>query len=233
MLNIANEWGSNALDKNGYKVAYVQAIRKLREAGYRIPLVIDTGGWGQNITYLTAALDGTKKPTWQHLIETDHTLTGQANLMFGLHLYGDWHMKRGEQGAKYGLFDDLIPLSKIAPLLVGEFGWASKDNPDNAKMTVAAIIKEIYLHNLHANVYSWGGNNPYFRTPGKVGPLRNYSYLDFVPSAYTYGPNLPDGPQVQKYTFKNNELTSFGKQLITKENKLAIARPKARFSPAP
>jgi mannan endo-1,4-beta-mannosidase len=221
MLNIANEWGGNDLPKAEFRARYEEAIKKLRDVGYRIPLIVDVGGWGQDLSYLTEG------SFWWNLLEKDQANMGFANLMFGVHLYGDWSLNRGDQGARFGLREDFIPLSYNAPLFIGEFGWNKPGNPDKSKLSLHDFVNSIKDHRLHVNVYSWGGNNPSYKASDS-DTAKNFSYLDFVSSDYTYGQSFRGAPQVVEYRFKNSELTDFGKQMIN-NGRLVIADRKAEI----
>jgi mannan endo-1,4-beta-mannosidase len=46
LLNIANEWGG---DNNTWRDTYVEAVVELRDAGIRVPIVIDALDWGHDV----------------------------------------------------------------------------------------------------------------------------------------------------------------------------------------
>jgi hypothetical protein len=74
IVNIANEWGPG--DSTSWRDAYISAVGRLRAAGYTGPLLIDSGGCGQDdadlIKYSEAVLASDP----------------QRNLIFAQHLYG-------------------------------------------------------------------------------------------------------------------------------------------------
>ncbi len=74
IVNIANEWGP--ADSPVWRDSYISAIGRLRAAHYTGPLLIDSGGCGQDdadlLKYSQAVLDS----------DPEH------NVMFALHLYG-------------------------------------------------------------------------------------------------------------------------------------------------
>jgi hypothetical protein len=74
LINVANEWGPS--DSDTWESEYVTAIGRLRAAGYTCPLMIDTGGCGQD--------DGDLVNHAQAVFDADP----QKNLVFSLHLYG-------------------------------------------------------------------------------------------------------------------------------------------------
>lgn len=75
ILNIANEWGP--ADSSLWRDAYIGAVRRLRAAGYRAPLLIDSGGCGQDMEDL-AKYSGA-------VFDSDP----QRNIVFAIHLYGN------------------------------------------------------------------------------------------------------------------------------------------------
>jgi hypothetical protein len=74
MINIANEWGPT--NSTVWRDANISAIAKMRAAGYLAPLVIDSGGYGQDqgdfLSYSAAVFSSDP----------------QKNIVFSLHLYG-------------------------------------------------------------------------------------------------------------------------------------------------
>lgn len=52
LVNIANEAGDGSVSQETYREAYIDAVQRLREAGYRMPLIIDAGNWGRDEDYL-------------------------------------------------------------------------------------------------------------------------------------------------------------------------------------
>jgi len=75
IVNIANEWGPS--NSTVWRDAYISAIAKLRAAGYTGPLLIDSGGCGQdeqNLLKYSAAVFNSDP---------------RRNVMFALHMYGN------------------------------------------------------------------------------------------------------------------------------------------------
>jgi Cellulase (glycosyl hydrolase family 5) len=75
ILNIANEWGP--ADSTVWRDAYIGAVRRLRAAGYLAPLLIDSGGCGQDMQDLARYS--------QAVFDSDP----QRNILFAIHLYGN------------------------------------------------------------------------------------------------------------------------------------------------
>ncbi len=74
IVNVANEWGP--ANSTLWRDAYVGAVGRLRAAGYTGPILIDSGGCGQD--------DADLVKYSQDVFDSDP----ERNVMFALHLYG-------------------------------------------------------------------------------------------------------------------------------------------------
>jgi mannan endo-1,4-beta-mannosidase len=74
IVNVANEWGP--ADSAVWRDSYIGAIASLRAAGYTGPLLVDSGGCGQD--------DADLSKYSQAVFNSDP----ERNVMFALHLYG-------------------------------------------------------------------------------------------------------------------------------------------------
>lgn len=75
MINIANEWGPS--NSTIWRDSYITAISRMRAAGYTLPLMIDAGGFGQDMNDLlkySAAVFNSDP---------------QKNIVFSFHVYGN------------------------------------------------------------------------------------------------------------------------------------------------
>ena len=52
ILNIANEAGDKTIDETVWTNKYIDAVKKLRNAGYRVPIMIDPANWGRDERYI-------------------------------------------------------------------------------------------------------------------------------------------------------------------------------------
>ncbi len=52
MLNIANEAGDATVPEEEFENKYITVVKKLRDAGYRVPLMIDPANWGRDERYI-------------------------------------------------------------------------------------------------------------------------------------------------------------------------------------
>jgi mannan endo-1,4-beta-mannosidase len=144
IVNIANEIASNVRSVDQI-AGYTDAILRMREAGLRMPLVIDASFLGKGIQHLD--------PIWEPLLEVDPL----HNLMFSVHTY--WTLKSG--------YDEETITSKILhtvdqemPLMIGEFGHQWSNDPDEVILYqhIMALSQEYQIGYFP---WSWGpGNRP-------------------------------------------------------------------------
>ena len=138
MINIANEWGPS--NSATWASAYESAIASLRAAGYLGPLVIDAGGYGQDVNdllnYSTAVFNSDP----------------QKNIIFSLHIYGNIPTA------------DVAPdLAKLAALsasvgmvfIVGEFGPGKNYGPSPTMTTPADVITAAEANGIGWIAWAW------------------------------------------------------------------------------
>jgi mannan endo-1,4-beta-mannosidase len=126
LVNIANEWGP--ADSVQWRDSYIEAVARMRSAGYLGTLVIDSGGCGQDpldiIKYAPA------------VFESDP----QRNILFDVHIYGEWANGKG-QSWQIDLKTNLDRLAALKlPIVIGEFGPGRDIGPSPTRMTPGEII---------------------------------------------------------------------------------------------
>ncbi|MCR6720435.1 MAG: glycoside hydrolase family 5 protein [Chitinophagaceae bacterium] len=145
ILNIANEWGSGNTNSLAWRNAYLPAILNLRNAGYKIPIMIDAPGYGQNET---AIVDYGK-----NLLDADP----EKNLIFSTHAYSNWN-----DASTYSARIDNI-LSKNLCLVFGEFGWNVPDDQQPTdfvcKVNAPLLMQLCQTKKVGYLGWSWKGNN--------------------------------------------------------------------------
>lgn len=130
LLNIANEWGPD--DSTVWRDAYVSAVTRMRAAGLKHTIVIDSGGCGQAtgdlVHYAAAVLAA----------DPEH------NILFDQHVYGMWCSPSGgcdpswQTNLATGL--DALKTAGIA-VVIGEFGPGRSIGPSPTNMTPKEIVQ--------------------------------------------------------------------------------------------
>ena len=143
VVNVANEWGPR--NSTGWRDQYISAIAKLRAAGYTSPLMIDSGGCGQDqADLLNYAAD---------VFSSDP----QKNIIFSFHAYGGI-VSAAEATAYFG---QLKALQQSAGLVfvVGEFGPGRNIGPSPTLITPGEIIVAAEGAGLGWLAWAWDDNN--------------------------------------------------------------------------
>ncbi|MDO3388635.1 cellulase family glycosylhydrolase [Gilvimarinus sp. SDUM040013] len=144
IVNIGNEVGDDVLLPE-YIEGYSKAIERLRQAGYKTPLMIDAPGWGKDIDTLQAAGPA--------LIEADP----QHNILLSVHMW--WPKMWGYDAAR--VRSEIIEsVEAKLPLIIGEFGdrW---DDTEGGQIPYRTIIKTALEFDVGFLPWSWGpGNKP-------------------------------------------------------------------------
>jgi mannan endo-1,4-beta-mannosidase len=135
IINIANEWGPS--DSVVWRDAYITAISRIRNAGYKQTLLIDSGGCGQD------AADILKYA--QAVFDSDP----QKNVIFDLHIYGGFY--RPATATWQQDYDTLLAQMSLlnVPLVLGEFGPGRNIGPSPTPITPLEIMTT-------AEGYKWG-----------------------------------------------------------------------------
>lgn len=142
IVNIANEWGpANSTDwENGY----ISAIASLRQAGYTGPLMIDTGGCGEDLSdllsYATAVFNSDP----------------EQNVIFSLHLYSN-----ASTALASNWLQQLTSLSQSAGMVfvVGEFGPGNDIGPSPTLVTPGQIITAAESAGIGWLAWAWDDND--------------------------------------------------------------------------
>jgi len=136
LVNIANEAGDWGITDSQFVSFYSDAVKKIRNAGINVPLLIDATGWGQNINILQS--------TWKFIQEADPL----KNLIYSTHLW--W-----SDNDSLKIANKLKESSEIGiPLLVGEF--AHKVVQCKCCINYKTIIKECVKNEIGYLAWSWG-----------------------------------------------------------------------------
>ncbi len=136
ILNIANEW-FGSWQSDGWRDGYVKAIPKLREAGIKNTILVDSAGWGQ---YPQSVIDYGKE-----VFDSDPL----KNTMFAVHFYGS----AGGSAEKIKTTLDSITKQGLC-VCVGEFGFDHSDGDVDEDY----IMKYCTEKNIGYLGWSWKGN---------------------------------------------------------------------------
>jgi mannan endo-1,4-beta-mannosidase len=142
IVNIANEWGP--ADSSVWEQSYISAIAALRQAGYTGPILIDSGGCGQDISdlvqYSTAVFNSDP----------------EKNVMFALHVYGN-----ASQSLADNWYQQLASLSKSAGMVfvIGEFGPGDDVGPSPTDVTAGQVITAAESAGLGWLAWAWDDND--------------------------------------------------------------------------
>ena len=144
ILNIANEWGpANAAR---WRDSYIAAIAKLRAAGFTMPLMVDSGGCGQDpndlLTYgaAVAAADP------------------QKNIILSFHLYGQTP-DESTMNAYLHKFATLARANPNLAVVVGEFGPGRNVGPSPTQISPSQVIAGAEGAALGWIAWAWDDNN--------------------------------------------------------------------------
>ena len=141
-INIANEWGAS--NSSVWASSYETAIARLRAAGYTCPLVIDTGGSGEDfgdlLNYATQVFNSDP----------------QKNLIFSLHLY--YNSASAFAG---NVLPQLASLSASQGMafIIGEFGPGRNIGPAPTPVTPGQIIQASEAAGLGWIAWAWDDND--------------------------------------------------------------------------
>ena len=174
LVNIANEAGDNRVTPALFVEGYSEAVRRMREAGVNVPLIIDAPDWGKNFTTL--------KKSAAPLVAADP----RHNMMFSIHMWWPRMWGYSEKRVRQAIHD---AVSLNIPLIVGEFGHAW-DESDNGKIPYLTILEESQKNDIGWLAWSWGpGNHPQtwlnMTKDGRFDTLENWGKEVAVTNAYS------------------------------------------------
>ncbi|SMF38493.1 Cellulase (glycosyl hydrolase family 5) [Alteromonadaceae bacterium Bs31] len=167
MLNLANEWGplnifnANSIGYDEYIDDYKLVIRRIRSAGFTLPLVIDAPHCGEDYN---AFLGGRGR----ELMAADEA----KNLVLSVHAFGSRWDSRGELSAAVERL-----ASESIPIVITEFGDANSD--------------EDAIDHLDLMKKALGGSSLLFRMPWETEEDKaGYSYTFESPIDFSEGAGI-------------------------------------------
>jgi mannan endo-1,4-beta-mannosidase len=166
IVNIANEWGHISIDREIYEAAYVSAVNRLREAGYRNLLMVDANHCGQDFRY-------TVNGASHRILEADPL----RNVVFSLHAYNWLWDSREEMDRNLALV-----MASGLPFVFGEHGSLDYDGVDST------YLQEISdKHGIGYISWSWKGNG------GRSAVLDMSEHYDRADVLTDYGKLIIEG----------------------------------------
>jgi cellulase (glycosyl hydrolase family 5) len=146
IIDVANEWGPR--NSTTWESAYTSAIASLRAAGYTAPIMIDTGGWGQDtadlLNYAQAVFDSDP----------------QKNVIFSLHVYsglgGTWTPASLNA---YALQLQSLAASAGMVFVFGEFGPGNDVGPSPTMLTPQQVIGAAEAAGIGWMGWAWDDND--------------------------------------------------------------------------
>lgn len=158
MLNIVNEWGTEAADYEIYLQTYETIIAQFRDAGLRHPIVIDAGNWGSDPSFF---LDGRAA----RLLAADPL----ENVIFSLHAYHE----RYNSAEKIDAIMDAMDALEV-PWMWGEFGSSNFEPSPGGAIDHLHLMARSAEREIGWIAWSWYGNG------GKDAVLDMTSYYDRI-----------------------------------------------------
>jgi mannan endo-1,4-beta-mannosidase len=138
LVNIANEAGDDKVTQQAFEDTYKASITRIRDAGVKVPLVVDAPTWGQDIDRLQAS--GPALLTHDPL----------HNLMFSVHMW--WADPTGTR-VKTELQQSV---DMQLPLLVGEFAQHAVYQCDMSPFAYQVLLDEAQRLQVGWLAWSWG-----------------------------------------------------------------------------
>lgn len=164
LLNIANEAGDEKVTFEQFKSGYTSAITRIRNAGIRVPLIIDAADFGKEMDYFFCKKPGKLNTNARDLMDLDHRLTGgDANLVFSLHAYWDGFTPDGIPAPKYlaQKIDEIVSLN--IPFVIGEFTGKSLGCTDDSPYLT--VLEKCHEHEIGWMAWEWGPGNEHGDSP--------------------------------------------------------------------
>ncbi len=143
LLNIANEAGDWFTPDSIFREGYKDAIKRIREVGIHVPIIIDPPDWGKRINSLQA--EG------PFLINDDP----DHNILFSIHM---WWPKIWGYSDSTVIAEIKESVKAELPLIVGEFGNMWVDST-GGEIPYHTIMKECQKNEIGWIAWSWGPTN--------------------------------------------------------------------------
>jgi len=173
IINIANEWGP--IHSATWATAYQTAIARLRAAGYSTPIMIDTGGWGQDVADLLTYA--------KEVFNSDP----QKNIIFSFHVYrGLSQVWTPATLNAFALQLRALSASTGMAFVFAEFGPGRDLGPSPTLLTPQQVIGAAEAAGIGWMGWSWDCNN----LPNGASNNNSFSMTLNGPGMYTVPSDL-------------------------------------------
>jgi mannan endo-1,4-beta-mannosidase len=139
LLNIGNEAGNGSVSSDDFESTYATAIKRLRDAGFKFPLIIDSTSWGSNIQTIFNSGD---------IVVAADPL---KNTLLSIHLY--WEDADGALTRRH-LTRTVDELN--LPLIVGEFADTKVGTCKHGSYNVKELMAVAQEKEIGWLAWSWG-----------------------------------------------------------------------------
>jgi mannan endo-1,4-beta-mannosidase len=188
IVNITNEWCTKYGDSNGltgsdelWRDTYKSAVKKLRDAGIKNAVIIDSISYAGDISALTKYANELLKADPQH------------NIVFSIHMYGGWRAPDANDAMNedgHWHVDKAIELleSLDIPVIVGEFSRICSSDYDAYSAEDNQLIDELNKHDVGWLFWMWynsaGSNqNMVYNTDSRLYTAAGLTIVGFLASS--------------------------------------------------
>ncbi|NUP12685.1 MAG: cellulase family glycosylhydrolase [Polyangiaceae bacterium] len=141
VLNVGNEIGDASVPRERFQDVYVSAIRRLRDAGVRAPIMIDASTWGQDLERLV--------DVGPALVKSDP----QGDVLLSVHAW--W-----TDGSRSAIAHRLTAAVESGlPIVVGEFGPHAVFECEKHPFDLDGFLEITDKLEIGFVAWSWGGVN--------------------------------------------------------------------------
>jgi len=143
IINIANEWGPS--NSTVWRDAYIDAVQRLRAAGYTTTIQVTSGGCGQDnddiVRYGAAVLNADPL----------------KNVLFDQHIYGMWCWNSSDcQNWQIQLSKGMDALASTGlAVIIGEFGPGRNIGPSPTMLTPLQIMQAAEQRGMGWMAWAW------------------------------------------------------------------------------
>jgi len=176
IVNIANEAGDKAVGDEVFIAAYTDAIKRMRRAGIRTPLMIDADQWGRNANSVLN--------TGNQLLDIDP----DRNLIFSWHLWDSANHGTGTREEIDRIIETAV--ERNICFVVGEFGPCERcENCASTRINWEYLIEKAFKHEIGYMPWVWRWTDCHScvtNIPGKFGDWANEPWGESISVGHRY-----------------------------------------------